>query len=203
MARPRKHDDDTREALRAAAERLFAEGGPEAVSVRSVAAEIGTSTRAVYSIFGSRDGLLVDALAARAYELLEEGLDQQVETEDPAQDLIEAAVTVFRPFVLEHPTLFRVAFQRLVPDFAPGPELIEARRTSYERLAAKITRLEEAGQLGGRTVAQALVQFQALCEGFGNAELRGDTLPLLPPGQEEHAWRSAFTTLVRGFAHAA
>lgn len=199
MARPREHDDETREALRDAAERLFAEHGPEGVSVRSVAAEVGTTTRAVYSLFGSIDALLVDSLGARAYRILEDGLDAQVETDDPAHDLIEAAVGVFRPFVNDHPALFRITFQRLVPGFAPGPELLEARRTSHDRLAAKIGRLEAAGQLGERTVDEALLQFQALCEGFGNFELRGDTMRLLPEGHEAAAWRNAFTTLVRGF----
>ncbi len=103
MARPREHDEGTREALRDAAERLFAEAGPDGVSVRSVAAEVGTTTRAVYSLFGSIDALLVDALGARAYGILEAGLDDQVETDDPARDLVEAAVTVFRPFVRDHP----------------------------------------------------------------------------------------------------
>lgn len=200
MARPREHDEDTREALRDATERLFAEHGPDAVSVRSVAAEVGTTTRAVYSLFGSIDALLVDAMGAHAYRILERGLDDQRETDDPAHDLIEAAVTVFRPFVVEHPALFRITFQRAVPGFHPGPELLEARRTSYARLREKVARLEATGQLGGRPVEEALLQFQALCEGFGNFELRGDTMRILPVSEEERAWRSAFTTLVRGFA---
>lgn len=200
MARPREHDDETREELRVAAERLFAANGLEGVSVRAVAAEVGTTTRAVYSLFGSIDGLLIDAMGAKAYCILEDGLESQVETDDPAHDLIEAAVTVFRPFVREHPALFRITFQRIVPGFTPGPELLEARRTSYGRLAAKVARLGDARQLGGRPVEDALVQFQALCEGFGNFELRGDTMRILPAGGEEDMWRAAFTTLVRGFA---
>ena len=43
MGRPRVHDEETRAALRAAAERLVAEGGPGAFSVRAVAEEVGTS----------------------------------------------------------------------------------------------------------------------------------------------------------------
>lgn len=200
MARPREHDEETREALRGATQRLFADGGPEAVSVRSVAAEVGTTTRAVYSLFGSQDALLVDALGSRAYRILEDGLEAQVETDDPVRDLIEASIDVFRRFVLDHPDLFRVTFQRQVPGFEPGPELLEARRTSYARLAAKVARLEPIGALGDLGVDDALLQFQGLCEGLGNFEMRGDTMRILPDGGEEEAWRSAFTTLVRGFA---
>ena len=70
MGRPRAHDEVTRLTLRDAAERLIATGGLEAVSARRVAAEAGTTTRAVYSLFGSMDGLIVDALAQGAYEYL-------------------------------------------------------------------------------------------------------------------------------------
>ena len=68
MGRPREHDEQTREALRAVAERLFHERGPQGVSVRAVAEQVGTTTRAVYSLFGSQERLLVDALGQRAYE---------------------------------------------------------------------------------------------------------------------------------------
>ena len=63
MGRPRVHDEATRATLRAVAEQLVAEGGAPALSVRAVAKKAGTSTRAVYSLFGSKEGLLVDALA--------------------------------------------------------------------------------------------------------------------------------------------
>ena len=67
MGRPREHDERTRAALREAAERLVAAGGPGALSVRAVAEEAGTTTRAVYSVFGSKEGLVVDALARDAF----------------------------------------------------------------------------------------------------------------------------------------
>ena len=66
MGRPREHDEETRAALRAATERIVAESGIGAFSVRAVAREVGTTTRAVYSLFGSKEGLLVDALAQGA-----------------------------------------------------------------------------------------------------------------------------------------
>jgi AcrR family transcriptional regulator len=202
VGRPREHDDATREALRAAAERLFDEHGPGGVSVRAVADAVGTTTRAVYSLFGSRDGLLVDALGERAFDLLGQWVDEHPETDDPAGDLIEMSVAVFRRFVREHPSLYRVTFQRAVPSFEPGPELLAARDRVFPKLVAKVARLEPAGQLGDRSVLDAVLAFQALCEGFGNFELRPQSMAILPAGREEASWRVAFTTLVRGFAPA-
>ena len=203
MGRRPEHDDDTRTALRAAAERLVADGGPAALSVRAVAAEAGTTTRAVYSLFGSKEGLVVDALAQSAFEFLADGVDKLVETDDPVADLVAVGVPVFRTLVLEHPALYRIAFQRIVPGLRAGPEVTAARALAHTRLHAKIQRVEDAGLLGAKTVVVAAVEFNAMLEGLANAELRGSTLPILSPGSEERTWRDALTTVVRGFAASA
>lgn len=198
MGRPREHDEQTKRALTAAAEELVAEGGPDALSVRAVAEIAGTTTRAVYSLFGSKDGL-VDALAQRAFELLRAGLEELPETDDPAADLVEVGVVVFRRFVRNHPSLFRIAFQRVVPGLQAGRELISARQGALTGLEARVQRLENAGLLGRKSVRQATVEFNAMCEGLANAELRGATLRILPEGDEERAWRDGLLTLVEGF----
>jgi AcrR family transcriptional regulator len=198
VGRPKEHDEDTRVALSAAAERLVAEGGPEALTVRATAGAADTTTRAVYSLFGSKEGL-VDALAERAFELLHAGLDELPETDEPAADLVEVGVGVFRAFVLEHPSLFRLAFQRIVPGLRAGPEVTEARQRTLARLEARIQRVAHAGLLADTPVRDATVQFNAMCEGLANAELRAGTLRILPEGDEERAWRDGLLTLIRGF----
>ena len=75
MGRPREHDEATRTQLRGAAERLVAGGGPDALSVRAVADEARTSTRAVYSLFGSKDGLVAALAGAEVYKALGAGDD--------------------------------------------------------------------------------------------------------------------------------
>src|SRR5262245_355306 len=118
MGRPRLHDEQTREALLAAAENLVEGGGPGALSVRAVADSIGTTTRAVYSSFGSKEGLL-DALARRSFELLRDELARLPVTDDPSRDLVTAGVKVFRPMAVEHPAMFALAFLRAAPDLDP------------------------------------------------------------------------------------
>jgi AcrR family transcriptional regulator len=200
MGRPREHDERTRAELLAAAERIVAEGGPGALSVRAVAAAAGTTTRAVYSLFGSKDGLLAEALAGDAFAFLFDEIAELEETDDPAADLIDVGVLVFRRLVHEHPTLYRVAFQRIVPGLTAGPELTATRQRAWNQLVTKVARLERAGLLGGKTAPEAAREFNAMMEGLANAELRGAVLRLLPEGSEEQAWRSALATVVRGFA---
>ena len=185
-------------SVRAAAERLVAEGGPAALSVRAVAREAGTTTRAVYSLFGSKEALLVDALARDAFEFLYEEIDASPETDDPVADLIAVGVTAFR-VVLEHPAAYRIAFQRVVPSLDPGPELTDARSRAWSQLQAKVRRLEEANLLGDRSVHEAAVVFNAMLEGLANAELRGSVFRNLPEGDEATAWHDALATVIAGF----
>jgi AcrR family transcriptional regulator len=198
VGRPREHNDETRVALRTAAERIVAEGGPGALSVRAVADEAGTTTRAVYSVFGSKDGL-VDTLAQTAFEFLFTEIDALRKTNDPAADLVAVGVEVFRRLVRERPALYRIAFQRVVPGLRAGPELTAARQRAFSQLQGKIGRLEDAGLLGDTSVSDATVAFEAMMEGLANAELRGATLSILPQGAEERAWRDALVALLRGF----
>ena len=125
VGRPKEHDEETRAALRAATERIVAESGIGAFSVRAVAREVGTTTRAVYSLFGSKEGLLVDALAQSAFEFLADGIAELPETDDAVANLVAVGVPVFRSLVLEHPALYRIAFQRIAPNFPAGPEVVE------------------------------------------------------------------------------
>ena len=198
MGRPREHDEATRELLRAAAERIVAEDGLGALSVRAVAEAARTTTRAVYSTFGSKDGL-VDALAQTAFDFLYTEIDKLPETTDPMSDVVDMAIKVFRRLALEHPVLYRIAFQRVAPALRAGPGVTAARQRAFAQLQNKIRRLERDGTLGGVSLHDATVAIEAMMEGLANAELRGRTLPILSPGKEKQAWRRALTTLIRGF----
>src|SRR5262245_27977339 len=117
MGRPKQHDEKTAAALLDAAERKVAESDVDALSLREVAREAGTTTRAVYSLFGSKEQL-IGALGARAYELLKEGLEELPVTDDPRRDVVEASI-MFRRFALGHPALFSIAFHRADPMIVP------------------------------------------------------------------------------------
>jgi AcrR family transcriptional regulator len=196
MGRPREHDESTAAALLEAAERTVEAAGVQAVSVRGVARDVGTTTRAVYSLFGSKDGLVV-ALGARAYELLGAAVAALPESDDPAQDLVDAGL-VFRRFAREHPALFAVGIQRELPSRELWDRFRGAASDALKVLHARLERLAAHDGLGGRTVAEAAWQFHALCEGLAAADLRD-------PGvgrTSEERWRSALAALVGGFAAA-
>jgi AcrR family transcriptional regulator len=194
MGRPREHDDRTAAALLDAAERIIEEEGVDALSVRGVADAVGTTTRAVYSLFGSKEGLLV-ALGAYGFRLLGRAVAAQRHTADPVRDLATAGL-LFRKWAMEHPSLFRVAVQRLLPDPALAAQFGTAAAEAFGVLEAKVQRVKDEGLLGNRTVRHAAVEYHALCEGLASIELRG---ALIPAGTEERVWREALSALVAGF----
>lgn len=194
MGRPRQHDERIAAALLDVAERVVAEGGMEALSVRRLAGAIGASTRAVYSLFGSKDGLII-ALGTQAFNQLRDGLDALPTTDDPAGDLVEAGVIVFRGFTLGHPALFTIGLLQVGVPADIAREFRGAQASALARLHARIARLRHAGRLGSRGEAQAAMEFHALCEGLAALEARC----LLPSGQAERAWRDALRALVAGW----
>ena len=196
MGRPREHDERTAAALLAAAERAVEKGGAEELSVRGVADAIGTTTRAVYSLFGSKDGLIA-ALGAEAFEFLRAGLEALPLTDDPAADLVETGL-VFRRLAIERPALYSIGIQRDLPAPPPWQAVCDAADAAFAVLLERIARLEPAGLLGDRTVIEATLQFHALCEGLAAVESRR----MFSEDEAERLWRGALGALVRGFAAA-
>jgi AcrR family transcriptional regulator len=196
VGRPREHDERTRAALLAAAERLVDEGGPEALTVRAVADEVGTTTRAVYSLFGSKDGLL-EALATRLFDELRAAIDAVPVTDDPAGDLVRVGVEAFRRTALDHPSLYRLVFLRIVPDLDLGPAFGRVAYAALGRMEARVARLAQEGRLDGKDVHACALAFHALTEGLASMEVRGN---MLDPRTAEQVWRDALTSLVEGFA---
>ena len=192
MGRPREHDDDTAAALLAAAERRIEANGLGELSLRELAEDAGTTTRAVYSLFGSKAGLL-GALGAHAFDLLRAGLEALPVTRNARRDLLEAAL-MFRRFALDHPALFSIGIQRADPTL--WPRFMAAAWEALDVLHARLQPLADGGQLAGRSVGEAAMEFHALCEGLAALELRG-----LPPGVDaERVWRDGFHALIAGFA---
>lgn len=190
MGRPKEHDDTTRAALLAAAERIIDEEGPDAAGVRRVAEQVGTSTRAVYSVFGSKQGLL-EALAMRFFEELREATDAIPLTDDPAADLVNAAMNAWRRTLLRHPSLYRLVFLRLVPDLELGPEFGQVAYGALGQLQALIERVAPGPGVHERTLA-----WHAMTEGLASMEVRGQMLDTL---NAERIWLDALQALVRGF----
>ena len=193
MGRPRVHDEQTRAELLTTAERLVAEGGIEAVSVRAAATGAGTTTRAVYVLFGSKEGL-VQALAQRAFGLLMEQVAAVPLTNDPGQDLIVCSVKGFRVFALDHPDLFRLFFTAQLPRPPLSTDSTKTRMAALEQLVLLIERAQVAGLLGGHSVEEVTLLWDAFCTGLAMREICGP----IQRSEGERIWTNALTALLTG-----
>ena len=195
MGRPREHDQRTAAALLGAAEQALLHSGPDGISIRGIASDVGTTTRAVYSLFGSKQGL-VAALAAHAFDLLREGMEQLPETAAPGDDLIETGL-VIRRLAVEHPALFHIVFQnRADPYMRSEPTVHSSSMQALAVLKDRVAQLSTAGMLPGLTIDEATLYFRAQCDGLAGLELGG----AIPPAEGERLWRAGLAALIQGFA---
>ncbi|MEU4426391.1 WHG domain-containing protein [Actinoplanes sp. NPDC024001] len=135
---PRAADPRVRTMLIEAAARLLAEEGPAALTSRRLAAEVGSSTMAVFTRFGSMSEIRW-AVREEAFARLNGQLDALPVTDDPVADLVAAGAAFFEAGVAG-PHLYRAMFL----DRAPEDDDLGA--GTYQRLITLIRRCVEAGR---------------------------------------------------------
>lgn len=102
-----------REALLDAASEMLVHGGPDAISLRKLAAKVGTSTMAVYTAFGGKEGL-VTALFEEAFDRLA-ALEQAVpRNAEPLLWLADLA-RAYRSFALKNPSYYALMISATLP----------------------------------------------------------------------------------------
>ncbi|GAA5061283.1 AcrR family transcriptional regulator [Thermocatellispora tengchongensis] len=168
MPRAKQRTPELRERVLDAAVGLLANEGVAAFTARNVAREAGTSTPAIYELFGDKAGLVREVFFA-GFRLLRARLGEVPETADPRADL-ERLAEVYRAFLRENPVLAAVMFSRPFADFDPGPAEIEAGGSVRAFVVARVRRAAEAGVLAGDPVDAAHV-LVALVQGMAAAEL--------------------------------
>src|SRR2546423_9227751 len=105
---PRSASDVIRSALIDAAARVISQQGADALTLRGVAADVGTSTMAVYTHFGGMDELR-RSVRADAFAGLAGALDAVRSTRDPVADLAAMGWAYYH-YAVEHPHLYRTMF---------------------------------------------------------------------------------------------
>ncbi|GAA2124437.1 TetR/AcrR family transcriptional regulator [Glycomyces algeriensis] len=196
MARPRKRDYETlRRELIDAGGRLLAEAGPAALSTRRVAQETGTSTTAVYSLFGDKAGL-VREMFLEGFDRLTAAFAAVPRTGDPLADLL-ALGDAYQANARANPHLYELMFGRPVPEFQPDAEVAERIRPTFDALVEACGRCIDAGVFADLGAYPIAVQLNAMAHGLCSLELRG---ALGDRAEADAHWRRAFDSLVKGLS---
>lgn len=143
MARPRTHTLELRETIMARALSIVAEHGVAALALRDVAERAGTSTAAVYSLFGSKEALH-DAVLISAFTAFAEEQESDPPTDDPVTDIAGYGARYVQ-WALDHPRLYEAMFTDAAAGLRPSPELDAARARAISRVSDAVHRALAVG----------------------------------------------------------
>ncbi|MGW2813169.1 TetR/AcrR family transcriptional regulator [Streptomyces sp. NPDC001415] len=163
----------TREEVLAAAGSLVRQHGPAALTMRKLAAELGTAVTSIYWHVGNRESLL-DALVERTVEELGE---IRPRGRTPAARVVSVARTLRRE-LRERPHLIAMVHERGLTErmFLPAQQ-------------ALVHEMHAAGLRGARAArAVRAVQFQVV--GYVLVERNRERAPVQRPAEEE-LWHTA------------
>jgi AcrR family transcriptional regulator len=191
-ARERVREEMTAEILGVAREHVAREGAA-ALSLRSIARDLGMAPSALYRYFDGRDALL-NALILAAYESLAEtaeaAADDARRQEAPAAERFLVVPRAVRDWALGHPHEWGLIFGTPVPGYQAPEDTV----APYARIAAAMVRpvveAKEAGRLeqasGGDVPAELRDAVAPVSEGL---------LPGVPVAKVVRAVQ-AWTTLI-------
>ncbi|MGX1162467.1 TetR family transcriptional regulator [Arthrobacter sp. SLBN-100] len=190
MARPVIHNDSLRQQLLAVTAELVNRDGPAKVTLRDVASAAGTSTTAVYSLFGGKSQLLTAVVddGFRSFR------DSQVAA---APDGLQGLGMAYRTWALEHRALYRLMFGGALAayvDCQPSPEISAG---AMEPLIDAVASAQAAGALRAEPVEIMALAIWGQVHGLVSLEL-AEVGP--PDADWAAAYTSALDAVARGWA---
>ena len=184
---------DFRERLCDAAEKLFAEKGPDAVTMRQLAAELGVSPMTPYRYFTDKEDILA-AVRTNGFNRFAEALETALaHTQGSAKAKSSAVGEAYLNFAFEHPQTYKLMFDLNQPHEQDYPELVAAASRANAMRSAYIKGLVEAGVMEGDPEEIGRM-FWAATHGAVTLELAGK----LPKGMARTLNRQLGHALAKG-----
>lgn len=171
MRKPRERTPSAavEHAVLDAATRLLESSGPEALSIRRIAAEAGVAPMSVYNRFANK-GAVVAELFGRGFEELAHQF-AGLPPGDAVGQLREGARR-YRAFALRHPSVYAVMFDRAIPEFEPDDATAARAAAAFGELRATVERGMAEGSLRAGDPAEVAQRLWAASHGAVSLELR-------------------------------
>lgn len=183
------HDDALRTRLLDAAAAIVFDRGIDALSLRRLAAAAGTSTTAVYSLFGNKAGL-VESLYEEATRRFAARLASVEPTPDPAADMLRLGLA-YRDYALHDPHLYTIMFAGRAKRSTP-----RASGATIAPLVDAVRRGQAAGQLAAGPPERIALACWGVAHGLVSLELTGN---VPPPLDIAAGYEDALRAVVRGW----
>lgn len=156
------------------ASNLLLREGLQALSMRRIAQMVGCSTTVLYTMFGSKQGL-IDELYLKGFAMLRQVLADV----PPSDDLLEYLMTLgqaYRAFALTNPTYYAVMFCQTSPDFTPSKNCIQQSWSSFALLVSTVQACMDAEFLVKDDPQEVAKMLWAVVHGHVGLELTGHFL---------------------------
>lgn len=183
---------DFRERLCEAAEKLFAEKGPDAVTMRQLAAELGVSPMTPYRYFEDKDDILA-AVRANGFNRFADALEAARASARSPRAKGAAVGEAYVTFAFEHPHTYKLMFDLNQPHEEKYPHLVEAGRRAQATMTSWVEDLPAADRLEGDP-KHVGAMFWAATHGAVVLELAGK----LPKGAARKLHHELTATLAKG-----
>ncbi|MEV0700891.1 TetR/AcrR family transcriptional regulator [Saccharopolyspora sp. NPDC003752] len=167
MGRKKVYDETLRLRLLDRAGELLTEGGSDALSLRDLAKSAGTSTSAVYSLFGGKSDLL-RALYIEGFRRLSWRLRSVDPAPGPVEHLVQLA-HAYRASALADPNYYRATFSRHHDE--KDEDFIRAGASAFEPLLETVQRGIKTGSLVEEDPMAVASALWALVHGLVTLEL--------------------------------
>ncbi|MEV5001720.1 TetR/AcrR family transcriptional regulator [Nocardioides sp. LML1-1-1.1] len=171
MARPRTHTLELRAEIMACALATVAEHGIAALALRDVAERAGTSTAAVYSLFGNKEALH-QAVLISAFTAFADAQATDPPTDDPVTDIAGLGLR-YVGWATEHPRLYEAMFTDAAAGLTRSPELDTARLRAIERITDAVRRALDAGRFRPAPVDTVVTSLWAQVHGLSVLTIAG------------------------------
>lgn len=183
---------DFRERLCAAAERLFAEHGPDAVTMRQLAAELGVSPMTPYRYFRDKDDILT-AVRTNGFNRFTDALEKARKEAQSARAKGAAVGDAYLAFAFENPNTYKLIFDLNQPLDDTHAQLVEAGRRARAQMSAWVKDLIAVGEMEGEP-EEIGAMFWAATHGVIVLEMAGK----LPAGAARRLHGRIASTLAKG-----
>jgi AcrR family transcriptional regulator len=168
--------EDFRDRLIETATRLFAERGPDAFTMRQLAAELGCSAMTPYRYFKDKDEILA-AVRASAFDNFAQTMEEAFDRPSAAPAERSAAVgNAYVDFAFAHPEAYKLMFDLSQPDESAYPELVRATTRAKKTMTHYVRALVDGGILEGDPEMIGVV-FWAALHGAVVLQLSGKLAP--------------------------
>jgi AcrR family transcriptional regulator len=193
------HHGDLRNALVAAAADLAAKGGPESVTIRAAAREVGVTPTAAYRHFAGHEELL-KAVKVHAFDEMTAAMRKEVAArtaplDDPVLDALARFGAIGRGYIAfarAQPGLFRTVF-------APGGSVLPPQGEEASPFLALLQALDELVRVGYLPADhRQMAEIAAWAVVHGLAALLDGPLRELPADLQDQAVVRSMLTLGHG-----